>query len=118
MSHSMINSAVVKVFINYLLDTWYMDPTKTSIQEDYLPTAATIVNLLDGISTISAFIVAYIAGSYLNCFTTIVMCALTYTGNSTFFSCVTNSLWLIKLLKKNVGIFERRLHKLKGTKNT
>ena len=73
MSQSMINSAVVEVFINYLLDA------KPSIQEDYLPTAATIINLLDGISTVSAVIVAYIAGFYLNCFTTIVMCALTYT---------------------------------------
>ena len=73
MSHSMINSAVVKVFIDYLLDA------KPSIQEDYLPTAATIVNLLEGISTISAVIVAYIAGSSLTSFTTIVICALTYT---------------------------------------
>ena len=78
-SHTVINSAVVNVFIDYLTDTWYNDPTKTSIREDYLPTAATIINLLDGISTVSAVIVAYITGSYLNCFTTIVMCALTYT---------------------------------------
>ena len=77
----MINSAVVEMLIDYLITTWEKDPSsKTSIlEEDYLPTAATIINLLDGISTVSAVIVAYITGSYLNCFTTIVMCALTYT---------------------------------------
>ena len=74
----MINSAVVEVFIYYLATAWEGDhSSKTSIY--YLPTAATIVNLQDGISTVSAVVVAYIADSYLNCFTTIVICALTYT---------------------------------------
>ena len=44
-----------------------------------LQTAATIVNLQEGISTVSAVIAAYIADSYLKCFTTIVICALAYT---------------------------------------
>ena len=90
----MINSAVVEVFIDYLLDAKpsiqedylptaativNLQDAKPSIQEDYLPTAATIVNLQDGISTVSAVVVAYIADSYLNCFTTIVICALINT---------------------------------------
>ncbi|KAK7849848.1 hypothetical protein CFP56_002308 [Quercus suber] len=73
-SHSMINLAVVELYIVYLQDMDYH-----SIQEDYLPTAATIVNLQDGISTVSAVIVAYIADSNLKCFNTIVICALAYT---------------------------------------
>ena len=79
-SHTVINSAVVEVFIDYLTTAWKKDPSKNPILEEaYLPTAATIVNLQDGISTVSAVVVAYIADSYLNCFTTIVICALTYT---------------------------------------
>ena len=75
-SRTVINSAVVEVFIDYLTTAWEEDPSKN---RGYLPTAATIVNLQDGISTVSAVVVAYIADSYLNCFTTIVICALTYT---------------------------------------
>ncbi|KAK7849849.1 hypothetical protein CFP56_002309, partial [Quercus suber] len=50
-----------------------------------LQTAATIINLQDGISTVSAVIVAYIADYYLKCFTTIVICALAYTMFTPFF---------------------------------
>ena len=81
----MIKLAVVEMFIDYL-GSWEMDPSNQDssglvlqFQEDYLPTAATIVNLQDGISTVSPVIVAYIADSYLKCFNTIVICALAYT---------------------------------------
>nr|POF06748.1 hypothetical protein CFP56_50672 [Quercus suber] len=78
-SQSMINKAVVGMLIAYLTFTWLMDSSKDSIEEYYLPSAATIVNLLAGITTVSAVIVAYIADSYLKRFTTIVICALAYT---------------------------------------
>ncbi|KAK4559325.1 hypothetical protein RGQ29_008518 [Quercus rubra] len=82
-SHTVINSAVVEVFIDYLATAWEKDPS--------LPTAATIVNLQDGISTVSAVVVAYIADSYLNCFTTIVICALTYTMGLMLLWCSAHS---------------------------
>ena len=82
----MINLAVVEMFIDYLSSTghWEMEDSNTSNKEDYLPlpTAATIVNLQDGISALSAVIVAllaYIADYYLKCFITIVIFALAYT---------------------------------------
>lgn len=72
-SVSMINLAVVEMFIDCLN---FLGGEENSIN---LQTAATIVNLQKGISSVSAVIVAYIADSDLKCFTTIIISALSYT---------------------------------------
>ncbi|XP_075642320.1 protein NRT1/ PTR FAMILY 5.4-like isoform X1 [Castanea sativa] len=73
-SVSMINLAVVEMFIDCLNILGDKKNFRINLQ-----TAATIVNLQKGISSVSAVIVAYIADSYLKCFTMIIISALSYT---------------------------------------
>lgn len=68
-SSSMVNKAVVEMLIDCLTKNW---------MKDDLPKAATIVYLQNGITTVSAVIVAYIADYYLGRFKMIFICTFTY----------------------------------------
>jgi hypothetical protein len=61
---------VVRTLFTYLVENW---------ENHHLPTTATIINLQDGLKTVSAVIVAHIADSYYRgLFNTIVFSNVAY----------------------------------------
>uniref|UniRef100_A0A7N2LCU8 Uncharacterized protein n=1 Tax=Quercus lobata TaxID=97700 RepID=A0A7N2LCU8_QUELO len=68
-SHSLVNYGVVNLLMDYLTDSW---------TNQHFAKATAIINLQDGVSTISEVIVAHLADSYYGRFNMIVICAITY----------------------------------------
>ena len=65
----MVNKAVVEMLIDCFTKNW---------MKGHLRNAATIAYLQNGITTVSAVIVAYIADYYLGRFKMIFICTFTY----------------------------------------
>ena len=68
-SYSLVEYAVVTISLDYLSDTW---------GKEHLGKASAIINFQDGVSAVSAVIVAHIADSCVGRFNMIVICTLSY----------------------------------------
>ncbi|XP_075672613.1 protein NRT1/ PTR FAMILY 5.4-like [Castanea sativa] len=69
LSHSLVELAVAKIMIVYLTDNW---------KRQNLPKAVVIMNLQDGVATILAVVLSYIADSYTGRFAMIVFTSIAY----------------------------------------
>ena len=69
MSHSLVEHAVMSILIDYLTDIW---------KKQHLPKAVAIINLQDGVKTVLAVVLAYVADSCMGRFKVVLYTTLAY----------------------------------------